>query len=347
MASRSGFFRRLSLLLLIPAVLLLHGSNMVSAHAPLSVDSNEDITNATLISSPEKSVVIYTELHDSNETQYYLFPMQKGQILYGSLQVPGPDSMVPDLVIIGPGIESSGTIPPFVEVPQGSGAMIIPGRPPGSPDYEPFSPQPIYEVARFNVTVPEDGNYYIAITGSEGGKYSLAPGFLEEFTAKEWLLIPYSVIAIHLWEGQSPAMVVAPLILVMIGGIALIALYPGTRTVRRNPVAWLILISGLLYIGGAAMTGLQVVHAVMLTGYTPAVIVTLLFILGPLILGIAAILTGIRSRGPESSLKTGIVMLIIGLFGLLVWAGLVIGPLLAIAAGLIVLAGSFGKTTAA
>ncbi|MGB9175841.1 MAG: hypothetical protein WCB46_03790 [Methanoregula sp.] len=339
----SRCFRRFFLLLIL-AVLLLQGTGLVSAHAPLGVGSNEDIANATFISNPEKSIVIYTELHESNETQYYLFPMQKGQILYGSLQVPGPGSKVPDLVIIGPGIESSGTVPPFIEVPDGSGAMVIPGRPPGNPDYEPFTPQPIYEVARFNVTVPGDGDYYIAIAGSESGKYSLAPGFLEEFTAREWLLIPYSVVAIHLWEGQSFATIIAPLILVMIGGIALIVLYPGLGYVRRDPVAWLILISGLLYLGGAAMTGLQVVHTVMLTGYTPAVLVTLLFILGPVVLGIAAILTGIRPPRPDSSLKTGIVMVIIGLLGLLVWAGFVLGPLLAIAAGLIVLARYFGKT---
>jgi uncharacterized protein YqgC (DUF456 family) len=40
-------------------------------------------------------------------------------------------------------------------------------------------------------------------------------------------------------------------------------------------------------------------------------------------------------------------VLVIGLFGLLVWAGLIIGPLLAIAAGLIVLGGYFRKATPA
>jgi hypothetical protein len=104
MGSGSRSFRPYFLLLVL-AVLLLLGTGMVSAHAPLGVGSNEDIANATFISNPEKSVVIYTELHEGNETQYYRFPMQKGQILYGSLQVPGPGSMVPDLIIIGPGIE--------------------------------------------------------------------------------------------------------------------------------------------------------------------------------------------------------------------------------------------------
>ena len=159
-------------------VLLLAGTALVSAHAPLEVGTSEDLEKATLISNPEKSFVIYTELPEGGKAQDHLFPMWKGQCLYGSLQVPGPGSMVPDLIIIGPVFNRAGTVPAFVQVPSDSGAMVIPGKPPGKPAYEPFSPQPIYEVARFNVTVPRDGNYYIAVVGTSGGKYSLAPGFL-------------------------------------------------------------------------------------------------------------------------------------------------------------------------
>ena len=107
------------------------------------------------------------------------------------------------------------------------------------------------------------------------------------------------------------------------------------------------MVAGFLYLGGAAVIVLQVVHAVLLTGYTPVVLVTLLFILGPLVLGIVAVLAGIRPPVPGSTLRTGISVLVIGLFGLLVWAGLIIGPLLAIAAGLIVLGGYFRKANPA
>lgn len=95
---------------------LLAGINIVSAHAPIGVVSNDDIVNASMISNPEKSFVVYTELLESMEAQYYHFPMKKGQIIYGSFQVPGPGSMVPDIVIIGPGIEVAGNVPSFVEV---------------------------------------------------------------------------------------------------------------------------------------------------------------------------------------------------------------------------------------
>jgi len=341
----SGYrsFGRQNLPCLFLVLLLLAGTGIVSAHAPLGAGSNEDIAHAILISNPEKSFVIYTELHESGEAQYYQFPMQKGQILYGSLQVPGPGSMVPNMVIIGPGIESTGNVPSFVEIPAGSGAIIIPGKLPGKPAYEPFSPQPIYEVGRFNVTVPRDGDYYIAVYGPGGGKYSLAPGFLEQFTPAEWLLIPWSVVTIHLWEGQSPWAVCAPMILVVTGGLALVGICRKHLGLHRDPLRWMILISGLLYLGGAAMTALQVVHAVQVTGFTYQVMVTVMFIAGPIILGIPAIREGIRQPRPDSLLKSGINMVIIGILGLLLWAGLIIGPVLAIMSGLLALAKHMGK----
>ena len=332
-----------NILCLCLVLLLLAGTGIVSAHAPLDVGSNEDIANATLMSNPEKSFVLYTELHDSGEAQYYHFPMQKGQILYGSFQVPGPGSMVPDIVIIGPGIEPTGNVPSFIEVPAGLGAMVIPGKSPKKPAYEPFSPQPIYEVGRFNVTIPRDGDYYIAVYGSSGGKYSLAPGFLEEFTAEEWLLIPWSVVSIHLWEGQLPWVVFAPMILVVVGGLALLVMYRKHLGLHQDPIRWMILLSGLLYLGGAAMTALQIIHAVQVTGYTSEVIVTLMFIAGPIILGIFAIREGIRSPLPDSLLKNGIKMVVIGLLGLLLWAGLIIGPVLALISGVLILAKHAGR----
>jgi hypothetical protein len=216
--------------------------------------------------------------------------------------------------------------------------MVIPGKSPKKPAYEPFSPQPIYEVGRFNVTIPRDGDYYIAVYGPEGGKYSLAPGFLETFTAAEWLLIPFSVISIHLWEGQSPLVVFAPMILVVIGGLVIAVMYRKEIGLQNDPVRWMILLAGLLYLGGAAMTALQIIHAVQVTGYTNAVIVTLMFIAGPVILGIFAIIEGIRQPRPDSSLKSGIKMVVIGLLGLLLWAGLIIGPVLAIISGVLILA---------
>jgi hypothetical protein len=86
------------------------------------------------------------------------------------------------------------------------------------------------------------------------------------------------------------------------------------------------------------MTTLQIIKAVQVTGYTNEVIVTLMFIAGPIILGVFAIREGIRQPRPDSLLKSGIKMVIIGLLGLLFWAGLILGPVLALVSGVIILA---------
>lgn len=343
MSSGHGSPVKAAVLVLLLAAMLAAGAGTVSAHAPISVGSNEDIANATVFLDPEKSYVLYTELHEGGEGQYYRFPLKAGQRLYGSLQVPGPDSMVPSLVIIGPGFALSGDVPPFVEVPTGSSAMVVAGGPPGKPSYEPFTPQPIFEVARFNVTVPQDGDYYVAVYGPEAGKYSLAPGYVEEFTVDEWLLIPWSVISIHLWEGQSPAYIFAPLVVVVVGGLALFVLYRRKRGPRPDIPGWLILVAGLMYLGGAAMTGLQAVHAVNLTGYDSGVILTLMFILGPVLLGLWALWLGVKSPAPGPSLRRGVSMIVVGALGLGLWAGLIVGPLLAIVGGILALARRAGE----
>jgi hypothetical protein len=324
-------------------MLLAAGSGIVSAHAPLSAGPGEGIADATLISSPEKSYVLYTSLGEDGAAQYYRFPLQKGQVLYGSLMVPGPDSAVPDLVIIGPALASAGDIPSSVDLPAGSGAFLVQGKKPGKPSYEPFTPQPIYEVARFNVTALEDGDYYLAVLGPGGARYSLAPGFKEEFTAEEWLLIPWSVTFIHLWEGQSPAVVFAPLVIVVACGLVLAVPYLRKQGRAGDPVPWLILAAGLLYLGGAAMTGLQLVHTVLRTGYAPGVLLTLAFIAGPVILGIYAIRAGIRPPGPALSGMSGAALAVTGILGLLLWAGLLIGPLLALVAGAVILVRAAGR----
>jgi hypothetical protein len=297
-----------------------------------------------VFSNPEKSFVIYTDLHQGGEAQYYRFSMTKGQQLFGSVQVPGPGLMVPDLVIIGPEIVPSGNVPSFIEVPPESKSMVIQGSPPGKPTYEPFLPQPIYEVAHFNMTIPEDGDYYIAVYGPDGGKYSLAPGFLEQFTISEWLLIPFSVISIFLWAGQPLAAVIAPLLFIVIAGLVLLLYHQKKSGIRWGYREWIILLSGLLYLGGAGVITAQTVHTLLLTGYDTGVIITMIFIAAPAILGIFIIRTGlILTREKRSAPATGFWLLVAGVFGLVVWAGFIIGPVLAILGGVLVLVNAVGK----
>jgi hypothetical protein len=322
------------LLLLLLSVTISH----VTAHAPLDVGSNEQLSNATKISDPQKSYVIYTGLHERNEPQYYQFSLEKGQVLSGSLQVPGPGSMVPRMVIIGPGVSTPGDVPPFVELPPGSGAKVIPVKKPGNPSFEPFTPQPVYEVARFSKEITVPGEYYIAIYGDDAGKYSLAPGSSEQFTAVEWLTIPYSVICIHMWEGQSPAGVIAPFLIIVIAGLLLLILHQKKSGIALPVPAWTGATAGLFYIGGAAVTTMQLIHAVSLTGYVPAVLLTLIFIFVPVVLGILLLIISLHLPVPApGNSHTAMKLIVLGLLGLLFWCGFIAGPLLAFCSGLLVL----------
>ena len=331
-----GYQPRVLFLLLL--VLSFAAISHVSAHAPLGTGSNEQLSNATKIIEPEKSYVIYTGLHEGNEAQYYQFSMENGQVLSGSLQVPGQDSMVPSLVIIGPGITTYGEVPKFVEIPSGSGAKLIPGSKPGRPSFEPFTPQPVYEVAHFNENITVPGDYYIAVYGNEGGKYSLAPGSLEQFTVVEWLTIPYSVIGIHTWEGQSLPVVIAPFFVVVIAGMVILWIRQKKTGLSLDLPVWTGVTAGLFYVGGAAVTTMQLIHAVSLTGYVPQVLVSLIFTVVPVILGILLLKISISGqvRGPASSV-TALKFIILGFLGLLFWCGFIGGPLLAICAGIMVL----------
>jgi hypothetical protein len=91
------------------------------------------------------------------------------------------------------------------------------------------------------------------------------------------------------------------------------------------------------------MTGLQIVYTVLRTGYSPGVLLTLIFIAGPVILGIFAVRAGVRSPGPDPTLMSGVAMAVTGILGLLLWAGLLIGPVLALAGSAVILVRSAGR----
>ncbi|MCX6682407.1 MAG: hypothetical protein NTY71_05425 [Methanoregula sp.] len=304
-------------------------------HVPLSAGENDNPASATVINQPEKSYVIYGHIHEPDGVAYYRFDMTTGQTLHVSLMVNGKDAAIPDLVIMGAGIPVSGTPPASLRIPQGSAVFVIPGRLPEHAEYEPFTPSAIYQVASYTALVPASGTYYVAVHTSRGEQdYSLAPGFKEEFSATEWLLVPVNVIGIHTWEGQSPVIVLAPCIAVVLLGIALLLRQQRRTGVSRSPFSWLAITAGLLYLGGASITFTQMVRALGITGWDPSAILTLIFISIPVVLGIVALRTGFGSGQPVLA-KERVVLAVIGLLGLLFWAGLIIGPVIAFVAAVV------------
>jgi hypothetical protein len=133
------------------------------------------------------------------------------------------------------------------------------------------------------------------------------------------------VIGVHRWEGQSVAVILAPLLVVVIIGFAL--LFWQRRTVSSP--GWLGSLAGLLYIGSGGITLTQMGIALSLAPITAAVVVTLVFALIPIIVGMLLLRLALRVHAPVAA-KERVAIAILGVIGFFIWAGLVIGPILAL-----------------
>ncbi|MDO8871517.1 MAG: hypothetical protein Q7V05_02140 [Methanoregula sp.] len=320
---------------LLPATLLfiiLCFALPVNAHLPVSADGNTDINTALTIEKPTMSYVIYGHLHEAGEVDYYQLKMNPNERLVLSLMTPGYNAPVPDMIVVSPGTAVSFEgLPQQVSVPQGYGAEIIRGRPPHIAEYEPFGPAPVFEVAYYSKEITAPGLYYLAVVSTaDETRYSIATGYEEEFTPSEWVLVPVNVISTHLWEGQSILAILTPFLAVVILGFVVISRREKRRGSHLTHSCWLATIAGLCYLGGAAITLVQMVRALAVTGPSSSVALTLVFALIPVTLGVWALRLG-RSSSRRTILDRAFLVLI-AILGLIIWAGLIIGPVLAIGA---------------
>ncbi|MDD4253209.1 MAG: hypothetical protein PHT74_08720, partial [Methanoculleus horonobensis] len=213
--------------------------------------------------------------------------------------------------------------------PEGAGATAVPGRLPEQPEYEPFTPSKLYELGRIDTPAPAAGDYILAVyTPGEGGNYALALGYVESYTPGEWVRVPIDVVAIHRHEGQPLLLIFAPMIAVLAIGAALLL----RRRRSLSPFALSGAIAGLLSIGSGAMTLMQMAIAAVGTDAGAALLLTLAFAVIPVLLGIWALLVAFRRQ-----IGTGerLAMAALGAIGLVTWAGLVLGPVLAFVAAVL------------
>ena len=307
----------------------------VAAHVPIIADNNNNLNTPLSVEKPTKSYVIYGHLHDAGDVGYYQFNLNAGDQLKLSLMMTGFDAPVPDMVVMSPG--NSGPIanlPQNVDVPPGYNAEVIKGQKPVTEEYEPFSPAAVFNVASYSKNITQPGTYYVAvISPADETQYSVAVGYLEEFSLEEWLLVPINLISTHLWEGQSIVAILAPFLAVIILGLILTARRERDNKIKKPLSFWLATIAGLCYLGGASIVLVQMVRVLRVTGPSAGVIITLIFTMIPILLGIWALRIA-RLPSPQSK-KDRLSLGIIGLLGLLFWAGLIIGPVVAFIAALV------------
>lgn len=324
--------------LLILLSLLLSTSLIISltaAHTPLNPsDEIHSLDTAFEIPNPTKSWTLYRELHHEGEAEYFKLHLNSGERLRANLYIKEiKENFSPNLIIMGEDLPNADLLPVFIEIPEGFGAILIEASIPEKPEYEPFTPASYYYLIDYDKTFSNEGDYYVVVyePNLEEGKYGIAIGYKEEFTVSEWLLIPFDVIGIHQWEGQSLLLILAPLLLSLVFGFVLLV----WKSLIKLDIFNLVGVSaGLLYFGSGLMLMLQMVLALIGSNYDLLVVLTLVFVALPLLLGFVLVKKIVLFKGKLST-RDRIVLLVLGLVGLFTWSGLLIGPSLAIIVSLL------------
>jgi len=101
---------------------------------------------------------------------------------------------------------------------------------------------------------------------------------------------------------------------------------------KRNlasPMAWLGAIAGLTFIGTAATTLYQMLAAATSVALGAEALITLIFAIVPLAIGLATLRLSVRDSD-KASVKKRIYYVVLGFAALFMWAGLIVGPILTI-----------------
>lgn len=319
--------------LAIAILLLIAG--VVQAHVPLFPEGNENVSSAMLISDSGKSWAIYSAL-GPGMPQYYALDIEKGkEILLSLLGSADPKEIgfEPDMALLGPGLASEGSLPSNVNIPAGYGAIAVKSNRSDQATYEPFGPSSYYQLADLDINAPESGRYYVAVYANNSnafsssiGRYCLAIGYREEFTFAERITTPLRLISVYLWEGQSLSTILMPMIIAAISGLYFI-----WRSKVRTPFSIAGTLAGSLFLGTSATVLSQMAFSLIRAPAGSEAAITVLLAIIPAVFGVCALRL---SRG-EAGILQRVAMAVIGTAALLAGSGLIIGPMLAMAASML------------
>jgi len=338
------------------ALLVLVPVGTALAHSPVFPGENHSPATAYHIDDPVKSWAIYDELDHLDEGDYYEFSMSRGEKIQLALltpESPAEGGFLPSFALLIPEMTQGDKAPDHIEVPAGYGATIIDGRDPGRATYEAFSPGWFYEVANMTTNAPADGIYYVVVFGAmqnndthtnedhenhdhdqEAARYGLVVGYIESFTPIELIMVQFNVQKVYAWEGQNQFVTLLPIILVLvIGGIVL---YLRSRKGRapKGISKWLAAFAGLAFLGSGVIILYQMFLTLGVTGFHGQAMITLIFFVFSVILGVVTLLYAVRDK-PILTTRRRIGLVITGLIALFMWSGLYLGTALAIVAALV------------
>jgi hypothetical protein len=305
-----------------------------SAHTPIGPGSNESLASATVIPDSTKSWAVYADLHQGREAQYYRFEAAKGEKVPIQLYT-SPSrqdaGFVPSFVLMGPGVPEQGSVPSYVESPAGAGHVVWTGTKAEQATYEAFAPSVFFQVAETTLDASVPGTYHVAVYDDErGGQYGIAIGEREAFTPYQWVTTPLAFSKIYSWEGQDPLLVYAPAFLVVVVGLGL--LFRRQRRGRPLDLAgWMAATASLLFLGSGVTVASQMAVSLMRSKPDALLIATVLLATLPMVAGVLTLLLAMRRSG-RWTVGSRLYLALLGVAALVVWAGWLVGPGLAIVA---------------
>lgn len=337
-ASRKSRLLSLGCLVVLLFFMLSQGAQ---ARVPQLLRDGHDPAEPVQVQDPLRSWSFYGRLQGGADVRYFRVDLQKGERLHLGLFTPDVGAFSPSLAIIGPGLASEGTAPDFLRVPSGASVVVASGYR-GPFHYEPLVPGAYVFTTELDVTAPAAGSYLLAVferSGSGGGAFGLAVGYRAHLPFREWLLLPYSLMQIHLWQGDALLLVVGPAILVVLLGLGLVVYATHRRRGhsggcrRLGAFQWTAVLAGLLYLGTAATLTVQAVQAVWWAGASGGLAITIVWVV--LIIATAALIVrwGWAAAVPSPATRAGLAVL--GIAGLALSAGFIVGPLLAVLSALL------------
>ena len=205
------------------------------AHKLIPTDgSNISIDSSLEISDPSISWAMYEEIN--GDIRYYSFYGKQGDPLYASIVIPKLENLIeftPSIAFIGVEshldlIEEFKILKPRTSfdfsLPQGYNAYVFDyeGIIPSKEFYEPFGQVTYWERQEINFDFPVDGTYYLAVfdENSTPGKYALAVGTIEDFSAYDFFtILPYAWFETKLFLNDYLSAVSAILILIGLLGV--------------------------------------------------------------------------------------------------------------------------------
>jgi len=203
-------------------------------------------------------------------------------------------------------------------------------------EYEGFTPTSFYALIDVDMQAPSTGEYYFAVFDeSDEGSFSVALGYVESFTLDEWLLVPFSVMTIHQWNGQSYLSILAPMIGTLVLGLGLLWIRRIKLKELENGISWVVALGAILFFGSGVTIFYQIVLAALFS-VNLQIIISALFGILPILLGVFTMRL-VFTENWQTMRSMQVRLLILGIVSPFLWAGLLIGPPLVILSAIFVI----------